>query len=557
MVAADQNYEALSFDGPITKRPNFSQGRPLARMRIRTRVNLSCMNQWVVLCNALMLLLTFTESWTPSTGAQLREHGVPSLILRTQIPLYASLRSASVKSGDPAQHIHNQSASETLEHDEDKETYQINLQLADWASQCARQRNVTAATLALETLRNMKRPDTVAYNSVIKAVAKVTPARILQVPSTKVAEQLLQDMKDLCESQVEANRAWYDRLSDGTLSDIEISQGPPRVRIKPNVRSYSTVMDALARKGNLEAARRAEKILEDLESAFLVTGDLALEPNLISYNTLLSAYAKCGGEVAVSECLDILASIPMQPDVISYNNVLHAIARSGNADAGEQVQAMLDKMQTRGISPNARSYTTSMDAWSQSGRVDRAYALLEEVLIRFEKTQDMSLKPNAISFSTLIHAYAVSKEEDKALKAYKVFLKMKENDVLPNRYTFNNLLNACATSRSTPRVLELVKKLYHKVLRDYGPDHFTFGTVLKACANILVKDRSFAPTVFREACKRGQVSSGVLWQLRQAVPVETYRELLGGQDGHDIPWNDLPPEWKRNVRDGRNRKISK
>jgi hypothetical protein len=93
--------------------------------------------------------------------------------------------------------------------DDDFETYQINLQLAALANDCATRRNVTAAQEAYRLLRSMERPDSVAYNSVLKALAKISPA-VLRAgrDASVVAQELLDEMTLLHQSQVAANAAW-------------------------------------------------------------------------------------------------------------------------------------------------------------------------------------------------------------------------------------------------------------------------------------------------------------------------------------------------------------
>jgi pentatricopeptide repeat protein len=319
-------------------------------------------------------------------------------------------------------------------------------------------------------------------------------------------------------------------------------------------------MDAYVRLGTAEAARRCEDLLDELNQRW-IDNDYhgALEPNLICYNTAMTAWAKACGSVAATNCLRLFENLPLAPDRISYNAVLHAIARSGWKDAGERAEGILndDMMQFMANSttttPNARSYTTCMDAWGQSGRPEKARALLKELDKMYKATGDESLKPNEFSYSTVIHAYAISKDSDKAVAAYAVLNDMIAAGIQPNRVTYNSMLNCCATSTTHPELIDMVETVYHQLLQmkhDDGPDHVTFGTVLKACSNLLWKDETFAVTVFREAAEREKVSSGVLWQFRQAVQIDTFRESVG-HDQAPRQWHDLPDAWTFNVRDER------
>ena len=473
--------------------------------------------------------------------------------------------------------------------DHTSQTFASNLKLAELARTCARTRKASTAMEALELLHGMEYPDTVAFNSVLNAFAKISPQILLidkkRTTAAAQAQELFIEMKDLHLRQRQANQDWYDALSENHLNNDQVSQGPPRVWVKPNVRSYSTVMDAYARLGTREAAERVEALLHELEQAYSDSSsrssngnnnnEESLRPTLITYNTVLAAWSRVPG--AHDKCLTLLQSqMPVSPDVISYNSCLHALAQSDLPNAGEQAEALLRSMPQNSamktkvdddettnkatvVYPNSRSYTTCMHAWNHSRRPEKAIALFEEMRQLYEETQDPHLQPNCVSYATVIHAYALSHDPDKAAKAHDLFEEMttqhSSNRIEPNRVIYNNLLNCYATSTAhNPQHMKQVKELYQQILdRDLRPDQFTFGTVLKACRNlsVLSKDRAFAPAVFAEACQRGQVSSGVLWQFRNAVPMEIYRSMVGG-DGCTV--QDLPKEWSRNVRNYRRRR---
>jgi pentatricopeptide repeat protein len=191
-----------------------------------------------------------------------------------------------------------------------------------------------------------------------------------------------------------------------------------------------------------------------------------------------------------------------------------------------------------------------MDAWSQSGQPDCAHRLLQEMMQAYRQSgRDPSLKPNAITYSTIIHGYAVSDDAEKAVHAYQIWKEMQTEGVKPNGVTLNNVLNACATTRPpTPIVRHMIQSLYQYALCHGQPDEVTFGIVLKACENWR-NDNATTTTlcpseVFREACRRGMVSSGVLHHLRQAVPISTYSSLVGESGS----WADLPQPWRQRVR---------
>lgn len=466
---------------------------------------------------------------------------------------------------------------------EKDETYEINLEIAKLASKSS-PRNKGPAREAYDLLLSQRHPDTVAYNSVLKALAKTSSS--YNKRAAELAQDLLEEMEHLNFVQWEENRNWYKGLKEEKLTEEEISWGPPRIRVKPNVRSYSTVMDAWAKQNNPNGAKKAQDLLEKLKEIYDETGDVALRPNVISYNTVISGWAKAGAnEDGALHCESLLEELGDLADVISYNAVVQAWGRSGSPEAGERAEEILRSMTT--VAPNERTYNTVMHAWSRSFESEedsarRAHSLLLEM----EKlaTSNERMTPETISYSTVINAYALSKLEPlKAHKAFGLLQRMirlaKENPkVRPNGVTYNSVLNACATScpiavknrlqqqdlkQQLPTLPNMVRMIYKQLLEDktLKPDHFTFGTVLKAVANLFWGEPDqveFGKSVFREACERGQVSFGVLSQLRQAVPAEVFRDLLPDNavspKQTDVLMKNIPKEWTRNVREDKRRR---
>ena len=353
------------------------------------------------------------------------------------------------------------------------ETYQTNLEIAKLASESPK--NVTAALIAQQLLKKLPHPDTVTYNGVLKALAK-SPS----IHGAQQAQDLLEQMEEVHQQQSLANREFYLKISSNGNDFVE---GAPLITVKPNVRSYSTVMDAWSRRSGKipNAPQRAQDILERLEHIHASTGDMSYRPNTISYNTVIAAWAKDG---IFDKAHLLLEKMGPLADTISYNTVLLAIARSALPDAGERAEQLMRKMVVR---PNARTYTTVIDAWSRSHNSTRALALLCEMEELYETTGDVSIRPNCISYSTVINAYALSREPNKATMAWELLQRMKELSdsgtnvhAKPSLITYNSVLNACATCSSIEheQVAKMVHVLYREIQQDPSlqPDHFTYGT---------------------------------------------------------------------------------
>ena len=476
--------------------------------------------------------------------------------------------------------------------DQDGVTYKMNLELGALAKSCS-QWDKRVAQEAYDLLHTLECADTVGYNSVLKVCAKTSSPSNKQ--AANLADRILQEMEDLNYEQTEEQIQWFEREDEGELTEEDHELGPPQVFVKPNVKSYSTVMDAYAKQNSYSGAVRAQEVLERLQAKFDETGDYAMMPNSISFNTVLSAWAKSGWQEEGAEHCEMLLNEMIDlgiANVISYNAALHAWARSGTPDAGEQAERLLNSM-CDGVQPDARTFATVMDAWSRSygceDSAQRAHDLLTE-MEELVRKGDVRMNPNYVVYSTVIKAYAMSKSEP--LKAHKAFLLLQHMEELatkhnnprirPNRVTYNTVLNACATSipnlfkakvqeegLDLPTLPDMVRKLYGQLLSSQDesrqPDHYTYGTVLKAVANVFWGDQNeveFCKQIFKEACERGYVSFAVLVALRQAAPADVFRSLIpreayNQKSGH-VLMQHIPEEWTRKVRDeSRLRRTSK
>ena len=218
---------------------------------------------------------------------------------------------------------------------EEETTYQINLQIADLMQGASRE-NTTVADMALELLRTQLQTrdgvngtlvtslaDTVTYNSILKTYAKTSSPTNLR--AGKVSYELLQEMEELHKQQTESSLLWFQRNRDTNLTSEEFINGPPRVKVKPNVRSYSICMDCFARQCSLSGATMAETLLQQLQYKYYNDTDgedFAYLPNSISYNTVISAWSKSGTKLdGATKCEQFLYEMMELgiADVISFN----------------------------------------------------------------------------------------------------------------------------------------------------------------------------------------------------------------------------------------------
>ncbi|GFH48301.1 hypothetical protein CTEN210_04777 [Chaetoceros tenuissimus] len=412
------------------------------------------------------------------------------------------------------------------------------------------------------------KPNVRTYSTVIDAYSRMTYNGQDGVDGAEAAQALLERLRML-----------YESTGDESM--------------KPNVISYNSVINAWAKTGTVHGAQTAMKLLDTMEKDGIA--------DVISYNAVIHAWARCGakdsGEQAerilqrmrdIVEEEELLATDDCDSmDEISrgeYNDDLHLdYSYDGNFSRRTRIQ------------PNIRTYSSVIDAWSRSSSplaARRAESILEYMEEEFSKSGDQNVQPNTITYSTVINAHARSRDMENKASAALTILKRMENfyetggntQAKPSIITYNSVLNACATtygvlakkdsssdvtkddlksdvkSPSQSLALGIVKEIFEELTStdsNIKPDHFTYGTVLKACANLMspvdAETIPFIRRVFEKCCEDGHVSFGVCFQLRQAAPVDLYRELIpedamDTSNGHFIIQH-MPPEWSRNLKE--------
>lgn len=196
--------------------------------------------------------------------------------------------------------------------------------------------------------------------------------------------------------------------------------------IRPDVRSYTKVINAISRTASPQAGQWAEDILEKMMHLYQSGINPAAKPNTYTYTAVVEAHANSGvsGSAQSAEAIcDYMCQQYMHneqdPDVAPtariFNAAINAYAKSDDADAAQRADDLFRRMEgiywTTGlaeIKPNAYNYNSLISAWAncgQEGAAERA----EEVLERMEalyKEGDKDVKPTTVTYNAVIDAYS-------------------------------------------------------------------------------------------------------------------------------------------------------
>ena len=228
-----------------------------------------------------------------------------------------------------------------------------------------------------ETVAPFLRPNIVAFNTCLNVWATSRRGR----EGALRTYEILNQMEALSQSgeldlpdnfSTEPSKDMLD-IDDDDSSEIDSS-------LRPNTRSYSTVMNAWAKVSRNErgsgedAATQCEAILRRMEERG--AEDASIRPNLMAYTTCITAWARTRNvEYAASRAEDILnrmidlcySESDRVPSLegnretagnhdAPFNAVITAYARSPDPHAAERAVAVLDRLESSTISPTLTTY---------------------------------------------------------------------------------------------------------------------------------------------------------------------------------------------------------
>lgn len=440
-----------------------------------------------------------------------------------------------------------------------------------------------------DTDREDLKPDAVSYATLLRGYAMNGKVR--------EAEQLFQTMKN--EGPAPTVECFNEVLYAYSKSSLparaeeflKVWSEDDDEAVRPDVRSYNTVLHALSNNRDPSAILRAERLLNrmsvrdatsyttfvylccrlpghmaldatdrTLQKASRDT-DVVMDSSFIS--NVLYSLAGCDDRdmLPYAESLvEKLIESGQQPTVGLYNALLHVWAKSADRDAGRRALAILNRMhETPNLKPDIKTYTNVLDCLTKSRDVEsvaQAESLVEQMEVK-------GPLPTTQTYTALIQNYARCRIPLKAVKAAETLHRMKETgraDARPTIVSYNAVLNAAEhTDGSDLHVREEALKVacitFDEIRNStIQPNHVTYGTFLGVLSNLMSADmrQDIVRLVFRRCCIDGQVSFLVLKKLKAALERrEQYSELLMGHNE-----NRLPASWTCNVRESKARDIS-
>mmetsp|Transcript_1077 Transcript_1077/g.1569 ORF Transcript_1077/g.1569 Transcript_1077/m.1569 type:complete len:1041 (+) Transcript_1077:254-3376(+) len=208
-----------------------------------------------------------------------------------------------------------------------------------------------------------------------------------------------------------------------------IAQAP----IIPDVRSVNILMNAYAKLGDYEAAysllqqmlstkrRQVKDHHEEDGEEGEGEGDGVpkLSPNLVTYNTLLDACHRANNLPKALDVLEEMKSRGIHPDARTYTTIISTVGRQRVIDS-QNSNTYLSEEDKDNNSAYSRHRGGGGGRRGRRGDPDIAFALL------YEMEHDYDIKPNGMTYCALIDACGRCYRNDLALKGLRMMLREKK-----------------------------------------------------------------------------------------------------------------------------------
>ena len=309
----------------------------------------------------------------------------------------------------------------------------------------------------------------------LEQLAKTTN-NVNQAPDVVTWTCAISACRDPKQAQIMLEQLW-DRYNNGNSS------------IKPNVRTYVTVIHCWANARSKEAALQADELVRSMREKF-EAGDSDMEPNIYIYNTVLNAWSKSGAYDAperIEGWLGVMEAVSnhenktsMVLDSASFNIAITTWAKSGRPEAVERVEYLIDRMfDTNEVDPDIVTYSCLMALYARTKQAQKATDLLYRVCDAY--TNGISkVPPNSVVFASVLSAWSKSNDPNAVQNAEAVINRMKQMQVPPTTPVYNALISAWGSSKH-PAALEKTLE-YFAEMKDKEscvPNLITYTAVLK------------------------------------------------------------------------------
>lgn len=216
-----------------------------------------------------------------------------------------------------------------------------------------------------------------------------------------------------------------------------------------------------------------------VERAFAVYEEMCtrkVELSIVTYNTLIDACARCARMDRVPNIVADMHRYNIKPNLITYSTMLKGHCQSGDV---QTAFSLLNQMKTEArLKPDEIMYNSLLDGCAQSGLVDEGLRLLEEM-------KKQGVPPSNFTLSVLVKLMSRARRLD---SAFDIVDKISaEYRFKPNVHVYTNLAQACISNRALGKGICVLERMIKEWV---APDNRTYSILIRASVQQNLADQA-------------------------------------------------------------------
>jgi len=239
--------------------------------------------------------------------------------------------------------------------------------------------------------------------------------------------------------------------------------------IRPNARTYNTVIKGLGQQGHKQSLQSAFELVAVMEKD-------GISVNEVTLNTLVQSCVRAN---LFNDAYRLLtAHTSTTGGVEAYTSLITGFAKQGDK---EKALSVFKLMLEQGVPPNLFTYTALIDACSRSGDLVSAKNLLSFLTIKGQT--EPKFAPGVVTYNCYITGLCRSSTDENMQEAMSILKQMQRQGLNPDQTTYNILIQGLVSFQH-PRLLEAETMLTGMKRCGVRPSQVTYTILMKAYSRL-------------------------------------------------------------------------
>ncbi|PWA70080.1 pentatricopeptide repeat (PPR) superfamily protein [Artemisia annua] len=226
-----------------------------------------------------------------------------------------------------------------------------------------------------------------------------------------------------------------------------------------NVFTYNNIISCLCK---LDKVKEASDVFDVALDLFNTMQEKGYKPNVITYSILIDGYFRKGKSEEALGIFDQMVDLGFIPSDYTFNIVINGLCKVGQTS---EASNMFKKVVEKGFNPTCMTYNSIIDGFVKEGNINSALSVYTEM-------HEAGITPNVVTYTSLIHGFCKCKNMDLALKMRN---EMKRKGLELDVTAYNALINGFRKIRDMGSARDIFNEIYEVGL---SPNNAVYNSMI-------------------------------------------------------------------------------